>query len=299
MALISSGTFAMGTNDEMFSDAQPVHAVTLKSFLIDRTEVTNADFDVFVSATHHKTTAERAPTEQELPGVPKEALVAGSAAFVPPKHDVPLDDSNQWWTFLPGANWRHPEGLGSSIAGRMNHPVVHVSWIDAQAYCHWKEKRLPTEAEWEFAARGGLQGKRFAWGDEVQPQGKWQANVWQGKFPSENSRADGFEGTSPVKSYQPNGYGLYDVAGNVWEWCNDLYRADHYAHSTGKDPLGPQDSFDPDEPNAVKRVQRGGSFLCSDLYCVRYVVGARGKGEVNTSSAHLGFRCARDAEKQH
>jgi formylglycine-generating enzyme len=294
MALIPAGTFTMGSDDEMFEDAHPLHKVTLPSFFIDKTEITNLAFSRFVAATHYVTIAEQPPRAEDLPGVPPEALVAGSTKFSPPSHPVPLDNPGNWWVYEKATDWRHPEGPASAIAGRMDHPVVHVAWPDAKAYCEWAGKRLPTEAEWEYAARGGLEGKRFAWGDSTTVAGQWMANVWQGNFPDRNTAEDGYVATSPVAHFKPNGYGLFDVAGNVWEWCSDFYRADYFASSPAENPRGPGDSLDPDEPGVVKHVQKGGSFLCSDQYCVRYVVGARGKGEVNTGSSHVGFRCVKD-----
>src|SRR5262249_38690421 len=203
-----------------------------------------------------------------------------------------------WWRYVPGASWRHPEGPASSLVGRGRHPVVHVAWEDAAAYARWASKRLPTEAEWEFAARGGLDRKRYVWGDELTPGGKWRANIGQGHFPDRNSAADGFRGTAPVASFPANGYGLYDMAGNVWEWTADWYRPDTYqrqaaAGGVTRNPQGPGDSLDPAEPGIPKRGQRGGSFLCSDQYCTRYLPGARGKGAVDTGTSHVGFRCVR------
>lgn len=291
MVWIPPGSFFMGSDDPMFSDAQPVHPVKLAGFWMDATEVTNADFKAFVEATGFQTIAEQTPRPEDFPQAPPEALVAGSVAFHPPDHDVPLDDPSQWWTYQPGVSWQHPEGPASSIAERLNHPVVHVAWTDAAAFCKWMNKRLPTEAEWEYAARGGLDRKRFAWGDDPKPGNKWVANVWQGRFPSENAAEDGFTATAPVAHYQANAYGLYDVAGNVWEWTADLYHPDYYKQSPAENPLGPTQAHDPQEPGVQKRVMRGGSFLCSDLYCVRYAVGARGKGAPDTGSSHLGFRC--------
>jgi formylglycine-generating enzyme required for sulfatase activity len=208
---------------------------------------------------------------------------------------VPLDNYFQWWTYVHGADWRHPAGPGSSIEGKGNHPVTQVAYEDAVAYAAWAGKRLPTEAEWEFAARGGLAQKRYAWGDELKPGGKWMANIWEGRFPVKDTGDDGFAGVAPVAQYAPNGYGLYDVAGNVWEWTSDWYRPDTYAErakaGVAHNPQGPSSSFDPTEPGEKKRVLRGGSFLCTDQYCTRYMVGTRGKGEVTSGSNHLGFRC--------
>jgi formylglycine-generating enzyme required for sulfatase activity len=231
-----------------------------------------------------------------------ENLVAGSIVFAPPPEPVPLRDATgmahlQWWAYVPGACWRHPEGPDSDLAGRGDHPVVHVAFDDAVAYAAWAGKRLPTEAEWECAARGGLAGAMYPWGDAFRPDGTWMANTWQGRFPVEDSAADGFRGVAPVGRYPANGYGLFDMAGNVWEWCSDWYRPDTYAedHRDGVavDPRGPDSSFDPAEPGQPKRVQRGGSFLCSDGYCARYVVGTRGKGEASSATNHIGFRCVR------
>ena len=206
-----------------------------------------------------------------------------------------LRDPLIWWKYVPGANWRHPEGPGSDIQGRGKYPVVEVCWDDAVSYARWRGKRLPTEAEWEHAARGGLDRKAFAWGDEKVPNGRWQANIWQGNFPNQNTLGDGFKGTAPVGSFAANGYGLYDMAGNVWEWCADYYAADYYANSPEKSPPGPASSFDPAEPGVVKRVLRGGSYLCSDVYCGGYRPSARMKSMPDTGLSHTGFRCVQDA----
>ncbi len=215
--------------------------------------------------------------------------------FRSPTEKVDLQkDHLAWWALVYGASWKHPEGPASDLKGREKHPVVHICWQDAVAYCKWVKKRLPTEAEWEFAARGGLDRKKYCWGDELLPGGKWQANIWQGEFPYKNTAADGFAGTAPVGSFPANGYGLHDMAGNVWEWCADLYHPEAYQKRPKRNPKGPERSSDPDEPNTVKRVQRGGSFLCADNYFVGYQVGARGKGEASSAANHTGFRCVRD-----
>jgi formylglycine-generating enzyme required for sulfatase activity len=292
MVWIPAGKFWMGS-EEGFSDTRPVHEVYVDGFWMDQTEVTNAQFAAFVQATGYVTVAERPPDPKDFPDAPPEKLVPGSIVFTPPDGPVPLNNHLVWWRYVPGACWRHPEGPQSTIEGRENHPVVHVCWNDAVAYAEWAGKRLPTEAEWEYAARGGLDRKRYCWGDELCPGGRWQANIWQGHFPNENTAEDGFRGTAPVRSYPPNGYGLYDMAGNVWEWCADWYQPDYYAISPARNPQGPSFSHDPLEPTIPKRVQRGGSFLCSDMYCTRYLPGGRGKGDVNSGAGHVGFRCVR------
>ncbi len=294
MVWIPGGTFWMGGNDEAMVDAQPAHLVTLDGFWMDRTEVTNAQFAKFVEATGYLTVAERPLDPKDFPGVPLDKLKPGSLVFTPPDHDVPLDNHLQWWEYVPGACWKHPEGPDSTIAGKENHPVVQVCWEDAMAYARWAGKRLPTEAEWEFAARGGLDRNRFVWGDDLTPGGKWMVNNWQGQFPAENTEVDGFRRTAPVGKFPPNGFGLCDMAGNVWEWCADWYQPDYYLASPRFNPKGPSTSFDPLEPGIPKRVQRGGSYLCSDLYCVRYLPGARGKGEPLSAASHVGFRCVKD-----
>jgi len=307
MVWIPGGEFSMGSDEAGESlchvpgvtrDSQPVHRVAVEGFWIDATEVTNERFAKFVDATGYVTVAERTPTAEEFPGAPPENLVAGSVVFTPPDHAVPLDDHYRWWAYVEGASWRHPLGPGSDLEGKERYPVVHVAYDDAAAYAKWADKRLPTEAEWECAARGGIPGALYPWGDELRPGGKWMANIFQGEFPRKDSGEDGFAGLAPVRSFPPNGYGLYDVAGNVWEWCSDWYRPDTYVHlaelaGTARDPQGPGSSFDPLEPAEKKRVHRGGSFLCTDQYCTRYLVGTRGKGEVGSGTNHLGFRCVR------
>jgi sulfatase modifying factor 1 len=296
MIRIPGGTFLMGSDDPQFADASPRHKVTLPPFYLDEHEVTNAEFAAFVQATHYVTVAERKPDPREFPGVPASELVAGSAVFAKPTHQVSLAESGQWWQYVAGANWRHPLGPGSSLTGHENDPVVQVCYEDAQAYAHWAGKRLPTEAEWEFAARAGQPAAPYYWGKELKPKGQWMANLFQGDFPAGNTRADGFEGVAPVKSFPPNAWGLYDMEGNVWEWCSDYYRPDYYRVSPASNPGGPPNSHDPEEPGLVKRVQRGGSFLCSDQYCRRYQAGSRGKGEVKSAANNLGFRCVKAVE---
>ena len=307
MVWIPGGEFSMGAADPLGSDmndvgmratddARPIHRVDVDGFWMDTTEVTNEQFERFVKATGYVTVAERTPRAEDFPGAPPENLVAGSAVFSPPDHAVPLNNQFQWWSYVKGASWRHPVGPASHTTGRARYPVVQTAYEDAVAYAAWAGKRLPTEAEWEFAARGGLAGKPYAWGDELRPGGRWMANTHQGHFPNHDTSDDRFEGLGPVAQFPPNGYGLYDVAGNVWEWTSDWYRPDYYAElaATGvvaKNPQGPDSSYDPSEPTEHKRVHRGGSFLCTDQYCSRYMIGTRGKGEVSTSTNHLGFRC--------
>jgi formylglycine-generating enzyme len=305
MSWIPGGEFSMGAKDptalpegghEAMEDARPIHRVYVDGFWMDKTDVTNAQFEKFVKATGYVTVAERKPLAKDFPGVPAEKLVAGSLVFTPPPNPVSLDDYSRWWSYVAGANWRHPLGPRSNILGRANYPVVQIAYEDAVAYAKWAGKRLPTEAEWEFAARGGLTGKPYAWGDSMRPDGKWMANTHQGHFPDQDSAADGHAGIAPVAQFAANGYGLYDITGNVWQWTRDLYRADYYAElrATGKvtrNPQGPEVSLDPAEPGVQKRVQRGGSFLCTTQYCSRYIVGTRGKGEVSSATNHIGFRC--------
>jgi len=298
MVWVPGGTFWMGCDHDEMSDARPWHLAYVDGFWMDRTEVTNEDFGRFVKATGYLTIAERRPDSKEFPGAPPESLVPGAVVFTPPGHPVRLDDHFQWWSYVKGASWRHPEGPGSDLRGRDRHPAVEVAWPDAIAYAEWAGKRLPTEAEWELAARGGQDRKKYGWGDEMNPGGRWMANIWQGRFPDENRAEDGYRGTAPVASFPPEGYGLYDMAGNVWEWCSDWYRPDYYrtlaaVGGVARNPAGPPDSFDPQEPGVKKRVNRGGSFLCSDQYCSRYVLGSRGKGEPDTGTSNLGFRCVR------
>jgi formylglycine-generating enzyme required for sulfatase activity len=298
MVWIPGGAFLRGSDSPKMPDARPLHRVALDGFWIDKTAVTNEEFARFVDATGHVTVAERVPRAEDFPGAPREKLVAGGVVFTPPKGPVPLDNHLQWWSYVQGANWRHPDGPESDLKGKEKYPVVQVAWEDAAAYAKWADKRLPTEAEFEYAARGGLEGKRYTWGNDLRPDGRWMANIWQGKFPYENTAEDGFRGPAPVGSFPANGYGLYDVAGNVWEWCSDWYRHDYYAtlavrQQPVKNPGGPTDSFDPAEPGVAKRVMRGGSYLCTDQYCTAYEAGARGKGAPDTGTNHLGFRCVK------
>ena len=306
MVWIPGGEFSMGAKEppdaqdlvgmQATTDSRPVHRVAVDGFWMDATEVTNAQFARFVAATGYVTVAERVPRQEDFPTAPPENLRAGAVVFSPPDHAVPLDDHFQWWSYVHGADWRHPQGPDSSIDGKENFPVVQIAYEDALAYAQWAGKRLPTEAEWEFAARGGLTGQLFPWGDEFRPGGQWMANSHQGHFPDHDSGDDHFIGVSPVAQFPANGYGLHDVGGNVWEWVSDWYRSDYYARlaaagGVARNPTGPEDSFDPSEPGTPKRVHRGGSFLCTDEYCSRYAVGTRGKGESSTGTNHLGFRC--------
>jgi formylglycine-generating enzyme len=305
MVWIPGGEFSMGGvnpigmmdgGHEGMGDARPVHRVKVDGFYMDQTEVTNKEFAAFVAATGYVTVAETKPTRQEFPDAPEENLVAGSVVFTP-KETTDLSNSYNWWNYVHGANWRHPTGPGSDLTGKENYPVVHIAEEDAEAYAKWAGKRLPTEAEWEFAARGGKTGELYTWGNTFKLNNKWMANTYQGKFPSMDLGTDGFIGIAPVEQFTANGYGLYDMAGNVWEWCSDWYRADYYQtlakNKISINPKGPDDSYDPAEPGQKKKVQRGGSFLCTDQYCTRYMVGSRGKGEFRSSSNHVGFRCVK------
>ena len=304
MVWIPGGEFSMGAQDppgmdevgmKATLDSRPVHRVYVDGFFMDKTDVTNAEFEKFVKATGYVTIAEQKPRAEDFPGAPPENLVAGSVVFSPPDHPVSLNNFYQWWNYVPGANWRHPLGPNSNIVGKANYPVVHIAYADALAYAKWAGKRLPTEAEWEFAARGGLAGKPYVWGDEFRPQGKWMANTHEGHFPDKDTGGDGYVGIAPVGKFAPNGYGLFDMAGNVWQWTSDWYRPDYYQHlkanGVARNPQGPDSSYDPSEPGHAKKVHRGGSFLCTDQYCSRYMVGTRGKGEADTGTNHLGFRC--------
>ncbi len=309
MVWIAGGEFTMGSErEESRRNEQPVHKVSVDGFYLDEHDVTNAEFQKFVEATHYLTTAERAVDWEELKkslpaGTPKpdpEKLAPGSMVFKPTDAPVDLNRMENWWRWAQGASWRHPEGPESAIDSRMDHPVVQVSWYDAEAYAKWAGKRLPTEAEWEFAARGGLEGKRFAWGDEFKPSGKFMANTWTGDFPYRNSAEDGFAGTSPVKTYPPNGYGLYDMGGNVWNWVSDWYRPDAHVQMAAEpschNPKGPTASWSPGRPyQTEERVTKGGSFLCNPDYCESYRPSARRGTPPDTGMSHIGFRCAASA----
>lgn len=308
MVWIPGGEFSRGLpnpaslsegGQEAMEDARPIHRVQLDPFFMDEHEVTNKQFAEFVKATGYKTIAEQTPSAEEFPGVDPSLLRAGSIVFSPPSSPASLSDYTQWWEYRSSTNWRQPEGPGSTIKGREDHPVVHVAWEDAAAYAKWAGKRLPTEAEWEFAARGGKTGQLFVWGNRYKMNDQYMANTFQGEFPYKNSNEDGYAGTAPVKMFKPNGYGLFDMAGNVWEWCADWYQYEYYKEfstSTAKNPTGPSSSFDPLEPGIAKKVQRGGSFLCTDQYCTRYLVGSRGKGDWRAGTSHVGFRCVRDIQ---
>lgn len=306
MALIPGGWFSMGgDNEQAAPDEFPKHTVWVDSFYIDITEVTNEQFKKFVDATGYITTAERKPDWEEMkktlpPGTarpPDEVMVAASLVFHPTSGPVSLNNPSQWWNWVSGANWKQPQGPGSSIVGKDNYPVVHVSWDDAVAYCKWAGRRLPTEAEWEYASRGGLTDNIYPWGNEHVNAGKPKANSWEGKFPYFNEQKDGFVKLAPVKSFEPNGYGLYDMAGNVWEWCADWYDYDYYktlATAKTRNPQGPSKSYDPAEPTMPKRSMRGGSFLCNDSYCSGYRSARRMKSSPDSGFEHTGFRTVKD-----
>jgi sulfatase modifying factor 1 len=312
MVWIPGGEFSMGSvnpsgmkdgGHETMGDARPVHRAYVDAFYMDATEVTNAEFAAFVRATGYQTIAEQKPTQEEFPGALEENLVAGAVVFTPPSGPVSLSNHYQWWSYVPAADWKHPLGPGSSIKGKEDYPVVQIAWEDAAAYAKWAGKRLPTEAEWEFAARGGNSGQLYAWGNLLKPNGRWMANTYQGHFPNDDKGEDGYTGIAPVRQFFPNKYGLYDTEGNVWEWCSDWYRADYYQLLSGKtvvrNPEGPASSYDPAEPGTKKKVQRGGSFLCNDGYCARYILGTRGKGEWRSGANHIGFRCVKDVHPKH
>lgn len=308
MVFIPGGNFMMGSDKiQSYEDEFPKHEVIVNPFWIDATEVTNADFQKFVQATGYITTAEKKPDWEELrkqlpPGTtrpPDSVLIASSLVFKQTTAPVKLNDVSQWWVWEAGADWKHPQGKSSSIKGKENYPVVHISWFDAMAYCKWAGKRLPTEAEWEFAASGGLMNAIYPWGNEPIQAGVPKANSWEGDFPYYNKMKDGFLVAAPVKQYAPNGYGLFDMAGNVWEWCSDFYDYSYYQSFKkiiANNPKGPIKSNDPDEPYSIKRVLRGGSFLCNDSYCSGYRVARRMKSSPDTGLENTGFRCVRDID---
>ncbi|WP_435348725.1 formylglycine-generating enzyme family protein [Haloarchaeobius sp. HRN-SO-5] len=298
MVWVPGGTFTMGST-EFYPEEAPTRDVTVDGFWMEQTPVTSAEFATFVDETGYTTVAERDPDPDDYPGADPDDLVPGSAVFRSPDGPVNLRDPNQWWDYVGGADWRHPLGPDSSIEDRMDHPVVHVTYEDARAYAEWAGKRLPTEAQWERAARGGLEEKRFVWGDEHVPDGRLQANTWQGEFPHENKTLDGYERTSPVGAFPANGFDLYDVAGNVWEWTSDWFSADPTAGEsptccTPTNPRGVSEdaSVDPRDPSQMPRkVLKGGSHLCAPNYCFRYRPAARYPEPIDTSTSHVGFRC--------
>jgi sulfatase modifying factor 1 len=298
MVHVPGGLFSMGS-DDFYPEERPVHKVHVDEFWIDERPVTANEFRRFVKSTGYLTMAERPPDPDQYPEAAPELLVPGSLVFHKTAGPVDLRDPSNWWAYVPGAQWRHPEGPGSTLHGRDRHPVTHVAPEDAEAYAAWVGKELPTEAEWEFAARGGLEGARFVWGDEFAPNGKMMANTWQGEFPWQNLNTDGFEGTSPVKSFPPNGFGLYDMAGNVWEWTSDYFTAfgsgSEHSCCVPRNPraTSPQESLVAGQPGAhiPRRVIKGGSHLCAPNYCLRYRPSARQSETIDTSTAHIGFRC--------
>jgi formylglycine-generating enzyme required for sulfatase activity len=292
-------------SEKFYAEEQPVHEVTVDGFWMDQHTVTNEEWCRFVDVTKYVTLAERPAKAEDYPGATPEGLVPSSVVFSKPKQWVDLTNCYNWWAYIPGANWRRPEGPASSLKGRAKHPVVHIAYEDAEAYARWTGKELPTEAEWEFAARGGLDGADFAWGNEFNPGGRQMANTWQGEFPWQNLKTDGYEGTAPVGSFPPNGYGLYDMTGNVWEWTCDWYQEHSKTHRFCCASFNPQGgvretSYDPRLPNVriPRKVMKGGSFLCAPNYCRRYRPAARMPQPIDTSTCHLGFRCIVRLEKE-
>ena len=297
MVWIPGGSFTMGSNDH-YPEEAPAHPVSVDAFWMDQYVVTNAQFSRFVEETNYVTSAERAPRAEDYPGAKPELLVPASVVFHRPGYKVDLNNHFNWWTYVPNANWRKPWGPESSLKGLANHPVVHVAYEDAERYAKWVGKELPTEAEWEFAARGGLEGMEFVWGSEFTPDGQHMANTWQGEFPNENTLDDGFEWTAPVGSFSPNGYGLYEMAGNVWEWTTDWYLEHNKLPNACCGSINPRggsldESYDPcsSQIRIPRKVMKGGSYLCAPNYCRRYRPAARMAQPVDTSTCHLGFRC--------
>jgi formylglycine-generating enzyme required for sulfatase activity len=297
MVHLPGGTYRMGS-DSHYPEEAPAHSVRVGAFWIDTHAVTNTDFKAFVDATGYVTMAEKPANPDDYPGAKPELLAPSSVMFKKAKGPVDLSNHYNWWVYVPGADWRHPRGPSSSLHGLMNHPVVHIAFPDAQAYAQWAGKELPTEAEWEFAARGGLEGAEYAWGEEFTPEGQWRANTWQGEFPWQNRLEDGYEWTAPVGTFLPNGYGLYEMCGNTWEWTTDWYQSHaeiRHACCTIDNPRGgdPEKSYDPRTPGITipRKVMKGGSYLCAPNYCRRYRPAARMPQAIDTSTCHLGFRC--------
>jgi formylglycine-generating enzyme required for sulfatase activity len=297
MVHLPGGAYRMGS-DQHYPEEAPAHNVRVGSFWIDTHAVTNADFKAFVDATGYVTFAEKPANPDDYPGAKPELLAPSSVMFKKAKGPVDLSNHYNWWVYVPGADWRHPRGPSSTLHNLMNHPVVHVAFADAEAYAHWAGKELPTEAEWEFAARGGLEGAEFAWGDEYTPEGQWRTNTWQGEFPWQNKLEDGYEWTAPVGTFAPNGYGLYEMCGNTWEWTTDWFQSHadiQHACCTIDNPRGgeAEKSYDPRTPGVKipRKVMKGGSYLCAPNYCRRYRPAARMPQSIDTSTCHLGFRC--------
>jgi formylglycine-generating enzyme required for sulfatase activity len=303
MCFVAGASFLMGS-DHHYPEEAPAHHVAVDGFWMDRHTVTNREFERFVRSTGYVTLAERPVDPVLYPGAKPEMLMPSSVVFVKPAGRVDVRNVYNWWTYVAGADWRHPRGPRSSLQGLWDHPVVHVAFEDAEAYARWIGKQLPTEAEWELAARGGIDGAEFVWGDELAPNGEWRANTWQGEFPWQNTREDGYEWTAPVGSFPPNGYGLHEMAGNVWEWTTDWYTGNHEAGASAccapSNPRGGplEDSFDPAQPIRIPRkVMKGGSYLCAPNYCRRHRPAARMAQPIDTSTCHLGFRCITRSER--
>jgi formylglycine-generating enzyme required for sulfatase activity len=294
MIHLDGGRFTMGS-DRHYPEEAPAHEMRVEPFWIDATPVTNRQFGAFVTETGYVTCAEIPPDPAEYPGIKRDMVKAGSLVFTPPRAPVNLNNPLAWWRMVAGANWRHPHGPGSNVAGRQDHPVVHIAYADAAAYAAWAGKELPSEAEWEFAARGGLEGRDYAWGDEFEPGGQVRAQYWLGDFPWRNARPAGMRTTAPVRSYPSNGYGLFDMIGNVWEWTTSWYQAKHGPNASKPCCMPSQEraSYDPTTPDIKigRRVMKGGSHLCAPSYCQRYRPAARHPQTVDTSTSHLGFRC--------